>query len=176
MLTSCCQGSGAGLALLPGASHPHVSPREAGSPLSPSGAREGAERGKDFFLWPLDSGQRQRGSIRETKRRGNKDMEEKRGQKEREHTPNESFHVFKKKGGGDHIIYIILEHTISAHLAHPQNCDTTTSNSKIFSSSQKETPNLLRGAPGNHWFAFYPCGFLILDISSLCNYALCGPL
>lgn len=100
MLTSSCWGSGAGLALLPGASHPHGGPREAGSA---PGARQGADWGTDFFLWLSGTQERDRDRIRETERRRNKDMEEKQGQKEREYTPNESFRALKK-GGGNHII------------------------------------------------------------------------
>lgn len=53
-------------------------------------------RAKTSFCGFWDSGQRQRGRIRETKRRGNKDMEEDRGEKGREHTPNESFLALQK--------------------------------------------------------------------------------
>lgn len=50
MLTSCCRGSGAGLALFLAASHPCGGLREA---YSAPGSREGSERGKGFFLWFL---------------------------------------------------------------------------------------------------------------------------
>lgn len=92
MLTSCCRGSGAELSLLPSVSHPHASPREAGSA---PGAREGSEQGQDFFLWLL-------GLRTEAERRNQRDQEKEKhgggwGQKGREHTPNESFLALKKK-------------------------------------------------------------------------------